>query len=254
LGREDLFQMCEGNHVVAYDPETAEPVCTICGLVFDDMKLDFLMDSNAVPKRVTVKPRMKSVDDGTRLDKSLLRVFAKRNIQKTVQERALELYNIVRKRHLQKGYSVSTLTGALIYAAHRLCHVPTTLKECGTVSTSERKKVLRCYRNLCEKMELNAPRLRSNDYLYYLAQKKAVDSETVAIARRILERAMEKRLDKGPNPVGVAVAALYIGANLTTNHITQRELAEAASVSEVTLRVNCNKLEGLLPNIQSGKR
>ena len=56
------------------------------------------------------------------------------------------------------------------------------------------------------------------------------------IASKILSAARELRLTSGRAPKGIAAAATYIASTLTGQMMTQREIAEIAQVTEVTIR------------------
>ncbi|HIP63507.1 MAG TPA: transcription initiation factor IIB, partial [Archaeoglobus profundus] len=58
-------------------------------------------------------------------------------------------------------------------------------------------------------------------------QKKAIE---------IIKKAEEKELTSGRGPTGVAAAAIYIASILCGERRTQREVAEVAGVTEVTIR------------------
>jgi len=234
---------------VVYDSERAEPVCSKCGLVLDEMRFDFLVEFNTVPKRRASHPKTfrspKRSLEHPPLERSLLDAFFENGIQKVVQDKALDLCHVVRKQRFHAGYPVSTLSRALIYTAHRLCHVPVTLAECVTAA-AEKKKVARCYDKLYKKLDLNIPRFESRDYLSHLAKKRKVDDNTAALASKILERVKENRLVRGANPIGIAAGALYVACTIHGDGITQKELAGAAMVSDVTIRANCKMIKGLL--------
>ena len=254
LRREDPFLTCDEEvHAVVYDPERAEQVCSKCGLVLDEEKLDFLTEPNAVPRGRAPRRRKGTSRVGSlkrnSLERSLRETFLEKSIRKAVQDKALELCRLVRKRQFQTAYPVPTLSNALVYAAHRLCRVPLTLTECAGTSPKERKRVARCYERLCRKLELKVPRLETTDYLSHLAEKKRIRGDTVTLAGRILKKVKEKRLAGGANPVGISAAALYVACSLTGNAFTQKELASAAGVSEVTLRANCKTLVNLLQTL-----
>ncbi len=52
----------------------------------------------------------------------------------------------------------------------------------------------------------------------------------------ILKQAADKELTSGRGPTGVAAAAIYIASILSGERRTQREVAEVAGVTEVTIR------------------
>jgi transcription initiation factor TFIIB len=62
------------------------------------------------------------------------------------------------------------------------------------------------------------------------------------IAHKIIAAAKEVKLTSGRGPTGVAAAASYVASVLTGERITQRELAEIAQVTEVTIRNSYKEL------------
>jgi transcription initiation factor TFIIB len=251
LRREDPFLTCDEEiHAVVYDHDRAEPVCSKCGLVLDEMRLDFVMESIANQRtrasclKAHASPRCLS--RRLSIERNLRDMFSKKSIQKVVQDKTLELCQTVSKKHLCRGNSVSLLSSVLVYTAHRMCRVPTTLAECANASVTERRKVARCYDRLCKELEMNVPRLESADYLPYLTKNKKINDATMTLAREILERVKDRRLIKGANPIGIAASALYIASGMTRNGFTQKELASAAGVSEVTVRTDCKIINSLL--------
>ncbi|MGQ4871799.1 MAG: transcription initiation factor IIB, partial [Candidatus Thorarchaeota archaeon] len=52
----------------------------------------------------------------------------------------------------------------------------------------------------------------------------------------ILKRSREKGLTIGRDPLGLAAAAIYVASILLDERRTQREIAEVARVTEVTVR------------------
>ncbi len=56
------------------------------------------------------------------------------------------------------------------------------------------------------------------------------------IAHKTISVAKENKLTSGRGPTGIAAAASYIASVLTGERKTQREIAEIAQVTEVTIR------------------
>ncbi|MHB8566933.1 MAG: transcription initiation factor IIB, partial [Nitrososphaerales archaeon] len=75
-----------------------------------------------------------------------------------------------------------------------------------------------------------------------IASKARVQERTKRRALEILRRAGEARTSAGKDPMGLAAAALYVACVLEHEAKTQKDLAEAASVTEVTIR---NRYKGL---------
>ncbi|MDP2973487.1 MAG: transcription initiation factor IIB, partial [Candidatus Diapherotrites archaeon] len=61
--------------------------------------------------------------------------------------------------------------------------------------------------------------------------------------RKILEQAIDKGLISGRGPTGVAAAAVYIAGLLKGERRTQKEVANVAGVTEVTIRNRYRELK-----------
>ncbi|MEM3168296.1 MAG: hypothetical protein QXM91_03080, partial [Nitrososphaerota archaeon] len=69
-----------------------------------------------------------------------------------------------------------------------------------------------------------------------------VDERTVQEAIRLLKEAAKRGATIGKDPVGIAAAALYMACQETMQNVTQKDIARAAGVTEVTVR---NRFKGL---------
>ena len=70
-------------------------------------------------------------------------------------------------------------------------------------------------------------------------------------AVKIIEEASNNGLTSGRNPAGIAAAAVYIASALVDERKTQRDVAEIAGVSEVTIRKRCKELTENLDKVYS---
>ena len=66
------------------------------------------------------------------------------------------------------------------------------------------------------------------------------------IAKR-LKQAQENEVSAGKDPMGLAAAALYLSCVKNGEDKTQRDIAEAANVTEVTIR---NRYKGLKESLE----
>jgi transcription initiation factor TFIIB len=69
-----------------------------------------------------------------------------------------------------------------------------------------------------------------------------LSDETERRARSLLSTAKEKGIHSGKSPVGLAAAAVYAGALLTNESVTQDDVSDVASISEVTIRNRYHEL------------
>ena len=73
-----------------------------------------------------------------------------------------------------------------------------------------------------------------------------LSAETQSRAVDILEQAQNSELTSGRGPTGIAAASLYVAALMNNEKRTQREVADVAGVTEVTIR---NRYKELLKKL-----
>jgi transcription initiation factor TFIIB len=73
-------------------------------------------------------------------------------------------------------------------------------------------------------------------YVSKIAEKNEISGKTQGVAIAILREARRKRVVSGKDPMGLAAAALYIACLQHNEKKTQTDIAEAAGVTEVTVR------------------
>jgi transcription initiation factor TFIIB len=75
-----------------------------------------------------------------------------------------------------------------------------------------------------------------------IASKIGIGEKTKRYAIKVLKNAQEKEVSAGKDPMGLAAAALYLSCVKNGEDKTQRDIAESANVTEVTIR---NRYKGL---------
>ncbi len=73
-------------------------------------------------------------------------------------------------------------------------------------------------------------------YVPKIVEQLRLGGEIQREALKILEEAKKKGLTAGKDPAGLAAAAVYIASLLKGEVRTQKEVAQAAQVTEVTVR------------------
>ncbi len=158
------------------------------------------------------------------------------NIQKNILETASVIYRKAVKERLIRGRSIQGVTSAALYLACRQCGLPRTLDEIAQASTVNKKEVGRSYRFLIKELNYSIPPLRPSQYITKFSNQLTMQGKVEEIAHKILASAKELKLTSGRGPTGIAAAASYIASVLTGERKTQREIAEIAQVTEVTIR------------------
>jgi len=166
----------------------------------------------------------------------LNRLKDKLAISSSVVEKAAYIYRKAMEQQLVRGRSISSLIAASLYAACRDTETPRTLKDVADAANIKRKEISRCYRLLHKELELKMPVVDSIQCIARISSKLKITEKTKRYAAKILKEAQKRQESSGKDPMGLAAAALYFSCVINGVSITQRDLAEAAGVTEVTIR------------------
>jgi len=158
------------------------------------------------------------------------------NLPKNILETASVIYRKAVKEHLIRGRSIQGVTSAAIYVACRQCGLARTLEEIAHASNINKKEVGRSYRFLIKELNYFIPPLKPSQYITKFSNQLTMQGKVEEIAHKILTTARDLKLTSGRGPTGIAAAASYIASVLTGERKTQREIAEIAQVTEVTIR------------------
>ena len=172
----------------------------------------------------------------------LNRLKDKLSISDAVIEKAAYIYRKALDKGLVRGRSISALMASALYAACRDTSTPRNLKDVEQAANIKRKDIARCYRLLVKELDLKMPVTDSVQCVARIASKIGIQEKTKRFATKVLKTAQENEVSAGKDPMGLAAAALYLACVKNGEDKTQRDIAEAANVTEVTIR---NRYKGL---------
>jgi len=167
---------------------------------------------------------------------NLDRMSSGMGLPRTVRETAAMIYRKAALNNLIRGRSMEGVSAAALYAACRQCHVPRTLDEVGHMANMSRKDIGRNYRYIVRELGLRLMPTSPQDYIPRFCSELKLSSDVQAKTLEILKEAANKELTSGRGPTGIAAASLYMASVLCGERRTQREIAETAGVTEVTIR------------------
>jgi len=166
----------------------------------------------------------------------ITKIASNLNLPKNIVETASLIYRRAVKERLIRGRSIQGVTSAAIYLACRQCGLPRTLEEIAQASSVDKKEIGRSYRFLIKELNYFIPPLKPSQYVTKFSNQLTLQGKVEEIAHKILAAAKDLKLTSGRGPTGIAAAASYIASVLTGERKTQREIAEIAQVTEVTIR------------------
>ncbi|MDK2907954.1 MAG: transcription initiation factor [Candidatus Woesearchaeota archaeon] len=180
----------------------------------------------------------------------LKRVSSYLKLPASVEEEAARIYTQAVQRGLVRGRSMESVVAGSLYAACRRHEVPRTLDELSEASGIDKKEIGRTYRFITRELEIKILPSNPVDYLARFVSSLKLSPETQSLAVEVLNKAQKAELTSGRGPTGIAAAALYVAALINGEKRTQREVADVAGVTEVTIR---NRYKELLEKLNLEK-
>ncbi|RQG95873.1 transcription initiation factor IIB [Natrarchaeobius chitinivorans] len=171
-------------------------------------------------------------------------------LPENVRETASVIYRRALEEDLLPGRSIEGVATSSLYASARQAGTPRSLDEISAVSRVEKDEIARTYRYVVRELGLEVQPADPESYVPRFASDLDLSEETERRARRLLKTAKDDGIHSGKSPVGLAAAAVYAAALLTNEKVTQNEVSEVASISEVTIRNRYHELleaEGSAP-------
>jgi len=158
------------------------------------------------------------------------------NLPKNILETASVIYRKAVRKKLIRGRSIQGVTAAALYMSCRQCNIARTIDEIAAVASVDKKEVGRSYRFMVKELNVFVPPATPNYYISKFSNQLGLAGKAEVLAQRTLQLCTELRLTCGRGPTGIAAASSYIASVLAGERRTQREIAEIANVTEVTIR------------------
>jgi transcription initiation factor TFIIB len=177
---------------------------------------------------------------------SMSKICSSMNLPKNILETASVIYRRILKKQM-RGRLIVGVVAASVYMACRKCGIARTLDDVAYSSGIKKKEVGKHYRYIVKELREFVPPLPPSYYVSRFVNNLELAGGVETIALQILTVAKKFRLTSGRGPQGIAAAATYIASNIVNDRRTQREVAEVANVTEVTIR---NRYKELVEGFQ----
>jgi transcription initiation factor TFIIB len=293
-----VCSICKSNNVIT-DPESAEIVCSKCGMVISDkiqetrQKSSTFLNNEAKdrtrigmptslarsdmglstviartdkdasgyeiePSMLSTMHRLRTWDFRTQVrtssDRNLRFAFNelhtlkdKLGLPDAIIEKTAYIYRKAQERNLARGRSVSAVLTAATYISCRELGIPKTLKEIAETNNIRRKIAAKAYRLLISELSIKIPTLDPMKCIVKVANKAVLNEKTKRHAIDIMSNITRTEISAGKNPMGLAATVLYISCLNTGENRTQKDIARAAGITDVTLR---NRFKDLKDKLQ----
>jgi transcription initiation factor TFIIB len=202
------------------------------------------LDANA---RLTYK-RLKTWDDRVQrhssTDRNLSRAFSELNILRdklglsdSLVEEIAYMYRKVEDRGLIRGRTIHGMLVACVYVAFRRGGHLRTLKDVSSKSNINRKDISKNCRLVMEELGITSSVVDPMKCIVRVANAAQISERTTRHAYKMMSELLRKKtLSAGKNPMGLAASILYLASQETGEIKTQKDMAMAADVTEVTIR------------------
>jgi transcription initiation factor TFIIB len=191
--------------------------------------------------RLRTWDRRSQVDTST--DRSLRQAFSeldrlkdKLGLSDAIIEKTAYIYRKVQERGLIRGRSISAILAAAVYIACREMGFPRILKDITAISNTKRRYIAQAYRMLIMELDLKIPLIDPIKCIIRIANNAKISEKTKRLAINIMQDIIKSGISAGKDPMGLAAAVLYVSCLKTDENKIQRDIAYAASVTEVTIR------------------
>lgn len=164
------------------------------------------------------------------------RYSSRLGLPRSIRESSSVIYRKALDNKLIRGRSIEGVVSASIYIACRQSNLPRTLDEISEISNVTKKEIGRTYRFIARELTIKLTPTSPVDYIPRFASELELSGESQAKAIKIVNQSLEEGITSGKGPTGIAAAALYIASVLFGERRTQRDIAEVAGVTEVTIR------------------
>ena len=152
------------------------------------------------------------------------------------------VYKTVVQANLTKRTSTPVLAATIVYIACRQAGIARSLNEIAHLSKISPGKIRHTYNTLFKELNSISTPTMPNLYVRKLATNLFRQEKTVQVAEKTIQCLEKEKFCQGKNPVGLAASACYIASIITGETKTQREIAEAARVTEATLRTRYKQI------------
>ncbi len=168
--------------------------------------------------------------------RELDRLSSQMGIPRKAGETAALIYRKALNKRLIMGRRIESMVAASLYLSCRIHRIPRQLDEVVDETSIDRKALSKCVRRIIQNVDVHIPLPSARNLLPRISADLEMEGKTVQRASDIIRQAEKKGITAGKDPGGITAASLYIAGIIENDRRTQREIADASNVTEVTIR------------------
>lgn len=256
-----------GNQNISYESH-GELICRDCGLVMEDSGIEQPFISEAIqnqaahPFLVTAGSK---TQEGRIFKASWILSTREKNLQSAmnrIEEIASRLSlpefimkeaKLIFKKSQYSNMAIGRDNISLIYAsvfiACKIHGIPKTPLELTAYSDIEEKHLMRAFRLIKAKLNIETQPIDPLDLLPRFASKLELSPNTVTMASEILIKIKGSTIATGKKPETILAGAIYLAGKQTGERRTQRQIANTLGVIEITIRKISKEIQGIISKI-----
>jgi transcription initiation factor TFIIB len=173
----------------------------------------------------------------------------KLGLSDAIVEKTAYFYRKAEERGLTRGRTIAGILAAAVYIACREMGTSRTLKDIAASSNIKRKNIARCCRLLIRELDIKIPIADPMKCIIKIANNANLTEKTTRQAMNMMEEVIRKEIPAGKHPMSLAATVLYMSSIKNGEDVTQIGIANAAGVTEVTLRNRIKDLNSKLVNL-----
>jgi transcription initiation factor TFIIB len=170
----------------------------------------------------------------------------KLSLTPSIVEKTAYTYRKVQEDGLIRGRTIGAVLVACLYITCREQGVSRTIDELAEASNIRRKAIAKIYRDIVFHLERKIPQVNCFQCIDKIANKIEQNEITTRHARDLMKKVLEQEFSAGKDPMGFAGAVLYVSLQMEGKTVRQIDIAEAAGVTEVTIRNRAKELKSKL--------
>ncbi|KKM14443.1 hypothetical protein LCGC14_1706050 [marine sediment metagenome] len=272
ITKENSNSCLECGGFITFSQYQGEEACTQCGLVINERL--FSTSNNGKRNIDTVilpshssgyiphyknNARWNALINETSYQKSLgdgqvhlKRICHNLNLPESVRYNSEYLFTRALRKGLMRGHSICGMACACIFheakKGYNRSFKEISQQIVGLVNmpNKEKKHIRKCYSVLFNKLSLDYQPKKMEDLITRYVSEAGLDIKLVPFVIRFLESVRAKNMFNGKIVSGVVAAAIYLNAKEFGECISQKKIAQIASVTDTTVRSRKRELEKLM--------
>ncbi|MEN2974280.1 MAG: TFIIB-type zinc ribbon-containing protein [Candidatus Caldarchaeales archaeon] len=161
---------------------------------------------------------------------------SKTGLPDNVEENAALIVRRAWRRGMNFGRRYKAVAAASLYASCKMFSIPRTMEDFANIYGVSRRALWNAYRSLNEIVKLKKEVSEIDTVISKIVNRLRLRGDVERLAVEIIKTVREFRLVDGRKPESLAAASVYIAARRLGFRLSQRRLADIASITEGTLR------------------